>query len=64
MHALSDDGIFDRGFKFRPMILPDRFIDHDTAERQYAEAGLDANAIIATAWTALGRDLREADLRA
>ncbi len=64
MHALIEDGIFDRGFKFRPLTLPDRFIDHDTSERQYAEAGLDATAIIATAWTALGRDLREADLRA
>ncbi len=64
MHALSEDGVFDRGFKLRPMILPDRFIDHDTAERQYAEAGLDATAIVTTAWTALGRDLSEADLRA
>ncbi len=64
MHALIEDGIFDRGFKFRPLTLPDRFIDHDTAERQYAEAGLDANSIVATAWAALGRDQRSADLRA
>ncbi|RDI36052.1 hypothetical protein C7453_1131, partial [Gluconacetobacter liquefaciens] len=39
---------------FRPMTLPDRFIDHNTQDAQYREAGLDATAIAATALHALG----------
>jgi len=42
---LSERGIFDRGLKIRSMILPDRFIDHDTPENMYKAAGLDAQAI-------------------
>ena len=39
---LAEEGVFDRGLKFRSMVLPDRFIQQDTPERMYAEAGLDA----------------------
>jgi len=42
---LSERGIFDRGLKIRSMILPDQFIDHDTPEKMYKVAGLDAKAI-------------------
>ena len=49
-------GQLDGGLKIRPMILPDRFIDHDKPEVQYADAGLDARHIVATALSALGRD--------
>jgi 1-deoxy-D-xylulose-5-phosphate synthase len=52
---LATSGQFDEGLKFRPMVLPDRFIEHDKPERQYEEAGLDARAIVATAVAALGR---------
>jgi 1-deoxy-D-xylulose-5-phosphate synthase len=52
---LATTGQFDAGLKFRPMVLPDRFIEHDRPERQYEEAGLDARAIVATALAALGR---------
>ncbi len=38
---LSDRGVFDRGLKFRSMILPDLFIDQDTPEKMYEIAGLD-----------------------
>ena len=38
---------------FRPMFLPDRFQDQDKPARQYAEAGLDAAHIVATAMAAL-----------
>jgi 1-deoxy-D-xylulose-5-phosphate synthase len=55
LHFLASAGLLDHGLKVRPMILPDRFIDHDTQPRQYAEAGLDAKAIVATALAALGR---------
>ncbi|MBB2174997.1 hypothetical protein HLH21_03530, partial [Gluconacetobacter johannae] len=37
-----------------PMTLPDRFIDHNTQDAQYHEAGLDAAAIAHTALHALG----------
>ena len=41
MQFLSDRGVFDRGLKFRSMILPDLFIDQDTPEKMYQIAGLD-----------------------
>ena len=45
MQFLSDRGIFDKGLKFRSMILPDIFIDQDTPERMYEKAGLDSLSI-------------------
>ena len=43
---LSDRGFFDKGLKFRSMILPDKFLDQDTPENMYKNAGLDANSIV------------------
>ncbi|MGJ3629700.1 transketolase C-terminal domain-containing protein [Sphingomonas sp. MMS24-JH45] len=43
----SDAGLTDAGLKIRTMRLPDRFQDRDDPEVQYAEAGLDADAIVA-----------------
>ncbi len=54
MHCLASAGTFDAGLKFRPMVLPDRFLDHDQPEKQYDQAGLNARHIVATALTALG----------
>ena len=45
MQLLSDRGVFDRGLKFRSMILPDIFIDQDTPEKMYETAGLDSLSI-------------------
>ena len=45
MQFLSDRGMFDRGLKFRSMILPDIFIDQDTPEKMYEIAGLDSSSI-------------------
>ena len=45
MQFLSDRGVFDRGLKFRSMILPDIFIDQDTPEKMYETAGLDSTSI-------------------
>ena len=45
MQLLSDRGFFDKGLKFRSMILPDLFIDQDTPEKMYEVAGLDSKAI-------------------
>jgi 1-deoxy-D-xylulose-5-phosphate synthase len=55
MQFLAWDGLLDTGLKLRPMVLPDRFIDHDTPERMYQTAGLDAKSIVTTALNALGR---------
>jgi len=44
-NLLAENGIFDKGLKFRSMILPDIFIDQDTPERMYDVAGLNAKHI-------------------
>jgi len=46
MQFLSNRGVFDRGLKFRSMILPDLFIDQDTPEKMYEKAGLDSLSIV------------------
>jgi 1-deoxy-D-xylulose-5-phosphate synthase len=51
---LAEDGVFDRGFVFRSMVLPDRFIQQDTPERMYAAAAMDAAHIEAKALDVLG----------
>jgi 1-deoxy-D-xylulose-5-phosphate synthase len=56
MQYLATSGLFDAGLKIRPMILPDRFIEHDTPVKQYEDAGLAARGIVATALAALGAD--------
>ena len=45
MQFLSDSGVFDKGLKFRSMILPDSFIDQDSPEKMYKSAGLDSLSI-------------------
>ena len=49
----SDEGLIDGGLKLRTLRLPDRFQDHDAPNAQYAEAGLDADAIVETVLKAL-----------
>ena len=53
---LATAGRFDDGLKFRPLTLPDRFIDHGAPADQVDAAGLSARHIVATALTALGRE--------
>ncbi|GGE01630.1 1-deoxy-D-xylulose-5-phosphate synthase [Polymorphobacter glacialis] len=50
---LSDEGLTDGGLKVRTLRLPDIFQDHDSPARQYAEAGLDAPAIVKSVLEAL-----------
>jgi 1-deoxy-D-xylulose-5-phosphate synthase len=47
LQLLAERGALDRGLKVRPLALPDRFLDHDKPDRMYAQAGLDAAAIVA-----------------
>jgi 1-deoxy-D-xylulose-5-phosphate synthase len=64
LQFLATAGLLDGGLKIRPLILPDRFIDHNKPELQYADAGLDAKHIVATALAALGRDVAQTPARA
>ena len=43
---LSDRGFFDKGLKFRSIVLPDKFLDQDTQEKMYKIAGLDCESIV------------------
>jgi 1-deoxy-D-xylulose-5-phosphate synthase len=51
---LADEGIFDRGLKFRSMVLPDIFIDQASPEAMYRIAGMDAAQIEAKVLEVLG----------
>lgn len=51
-HA-SDTGLTDGGLKIRTLRLPDTFIDQDSPEKQYDEAGLNAPQIVDTVLKAL-----------
>ena len=44
-NLLSEKGIFDKGLKFRSMILPDIFIEQDNPKKMYDTAGLNASQI-------------------
>jgi 1-deoxy-D-xylulose-5-phosphate synthase len=64
LHHLAQAGLQEHGLKVRPMVLPDRFIDHDAPYQQYEAAGLNAKHITATALRALGRDAAQRPARA
>jgi 1-deoxy-D-xylulose-5-phosphate synthase len=51
---LAEDGLLDGGLRFRAMVLPDVFLDHDKPELLYAKAGLDAKGIVSKVFQALG----------
>ena len=42
---LNEKNLLDNKLKFRSMILPDKFIDHNKPEEMYKDAGLDARSI-------------------
>ncbi len=50
------DGSGSHVLKFRSMVLPDLFLDHDKPEALYAQAGLDAKAVVAKVLSTLGRE--------
>jgi 1-deoxy-D-xylulose-5-phosphate synthase len=49
----SDAGLMDAGLKIRTMRLPDMFQEHDSPQKQYDEAGLNAPQIVETVLKAL-----------
>ena len=54
MQHLAMTGLLD-GVKIRPLVLPDRFIDHNTPAAQMVEAGLAAKDIVAAVLRAMDR---------
>jgi 1-deoxy-D-xylulose-5-phosphate synthase len=62
--TLANHGVLDTGLKVRSMILPDIFIDQDDPTTMYANAGLDAQAIVSKVLEALGSDTRAETARA
>ncbi|NHF73563.1 1-deoxy-D-xylulose-5-phosphate synthase [Paracoccus xiamenensis] len=51
---LADEGVFDHGLKFRSMVLPDTFIDHNSPAAMYADAAMNAPDIEAKVLEVLG----------
>lgn len=51
---LAEEGVFDRGLKYRSMVLPDTFIDQASPEAMYAIAGMNAPQIEAKVLETLG----------
>ena len=64
LNFLATEGLLDQGLKIRPMILPDRFIAHGKPQGMYEDAGLNAEHIVGTALSALGRAAASEALRA
>jgi 1-deoxy-D-xylulose-5-phosphate synthase len=63
MHSLAEHGALDRGLRLRSMVLPDVFIDQASPAAMYAQAGLDAKAIVAKVLGVMGRDMIETTIR-
>jgi len=56
LNHLALKGLLDGGLKCRPMFIPDKHFDHAAQDKMYADAGLDRNAIAATAMRAIGNE--------
>jgi 1-deoxy-D-xylulose-5-phosphate synthase len=54
LHYLAHAGLLESGLKVRPLVLPDRFLDHDAPQIQYDQAGLNAAQIVGQVLAALG----------
>ncbi|CAN1222870.1 Probable 1-deoxy-D-xylulose-5-phosphate synthase 2, chloroplastic [Linum grandiflorum] len=53
-HYLSLNGLLDGKLKWRPMLLPDRYIDHGSQSDQIEAAGLSSKQIAATVLSLIG----------
>jgi 1-deoxy-D-xylulose-5-phosphate synthase len=53
---LASNGLLDGKLRFRPLMIPDTFVEHASQADMYAAAGLDRSGIVATALTTLGYD--------
>ncbi len=64
MQYLAHRGMLDRGLKFRPLVMPDLFMDQAKPEAMYARAGLDRKGIVATVFQALDSQKRVSSTQA
>ncbi|RJL07144.1 1-deoxy-D-xylulose-5-phosphate synthase [Paracoccus aestuarii] len=53
---LADEGVFDHGLRFRSMVLPDAFVDHDAPRAMYDTSALNAQHIEEKVLSVLGID--------
>ncbi|QBX33464.1 1-deoxy-D-xylulose-5-phosphate synthase [Paracoccus liaowanqingii] len=51
---LAEEGVFDSGLRFRSMVLPDAFVDHDAPQAMYDTSALNARHIEAKVLSVLG----------
>jgi 1-deoxy-D-xylulose-5-phosphate synthase len=63
LQTLAEQGLIDGGLRVRCMVLPDKFLDQDTPAAMYAAAALDARAIVAKVFEALGKDIAKETVR-
>ncbi|KAL2229811.1 probable 1-deoxy-D-xylulose-5-phosphate synthase, chloroplastic [Sesamum indicum] len=54
-HFMALDGLLDGKLKWRPLVLPDRYIDHGSPADQLMQAGLSPSHIAATVFNILGQ---------
>jgi 1-deoxy-D-xylulose-5-phosphate synthase len=64
LHYLARENLLDRCARVRPMVLPDRFVNHGAPTEQYEDAGLMAHHIIGEVFKALDVDQNVLDLKA
>jgi 1-deoxy-D-xylulose-5-phosphate synthase len=64
LHFLAHAGLLETGLKVRPMVLPDRFLDHDTPAVQLEDAGLNSQAVVNQVLAAMGIAAAQAPVRA
>ncbi len=56
LNFLSNEGLMEHGLKVRTLNLPDIFIEQNSPEKMYQQAGLTANDIVKTALHGLGHN--------
>ena len=54
---LARHGLLDGKLKFRPLMIPDTFVEQSTQADMYAAAGLDRTGIVKTVLDTLGADI-------
>ncbi|ODT61177.1 MULTISPECIES: 1-deoxy-D-xylulose-5-phosphate synthase [Paracoccus] len=55
-HLLAEEGAFDTGLRFRSMVLPDAFVDHDAPRAMYDSSALNAQHIEEKVLSVMGID--------
>ncbi|WDR04881.1 1-deoxy-D-xylulose-5-phosphate synthase [Devosia rhodophyticola] len=53
---LASNGLLDGKLRFRPLMIPDTFVEHGSQATMYADAGLDRAGIVSSALSTLGYD--------